>query len=678
MTQDLRALVNAALAGAGLRTDAAAVPVEIAGDPIRRVCDGQDDLLTAGLGVVGIRGAPPGFADPSRPTAAELRRRAIHTAYRGLLDVTDAGGFGRLFGPRAARPVIPGIEYLLAVRRPDGAGITTVMLQIPQHFDAASPCLVVVASSGSRGIYGGLPTAGEWGLQRGCAVAYTDKGTGVGFFDLDTGTGYRIDLTATTDPDDPLLTFSPGPGEALAAWRRRYPHRLAVKHAHSGINPEKDWGAYVLQAAKLGLGLLNVEFPGGAEGIRFTRAGTRVIAAGVSNGGAAVLRAIEQDDEGLIDAAVASEPSAQPLPVAGLEIRQGDMAALRECGRSMFDCTTLHYLLQPAAVAAPADAASPLAALDPAQRPVWESWAAGLAQRGLVQGDSPERQARDARLQLERAGMLPEALELGAMNVQFGLWPAVAVVYANAYGRLSVESPPCDMSYAPTDENFVARALTAEERMRLAADASGVPPSAAVQIVQDLPGGEGRFASFGSLDAAACFRGLATGALPDGQALPRDLAEVSRRIGTGIGEIRMTAALRGRPVIMLHGRRDALVPVNHTSRAYYGCHLLQGESSLRYYEVEHGQHFDVFIPLLPGWSTHLVPLQPLLLDAMQRLYDHLVHLRPLPPSQVIRSTPRRMVGGQVEALDLRHLGGLAEDPGANAIILSGGSLVVPE
>ena len=80
------------------------------------------------------------------------------------------------------------------IRTPDGTGITTVMLQIPAGFDRGQPCLVVAASSGSRGIYGALPTAGEWGLRHGCAVAHSDKGTGTGFWDLDSGTGYRIDL----------------------------------------------------------------------------------------------------------------------------------------------------------------------------------------------------------------------------------------------------------------------------------------------------------------------------------------------------------------------------------------------------------------------------------------------------------------------------------------------------
>ncbi|HUO78916.1 MAG TPA: 3-hydroxybutyrate oligomer hydrolase family protein, partial [Steroidobacteraceae bacterium] len=103
------------------------VAASIVGEPLRRVVDGlSDDLLTAGLGGAGLRAAPPPCADPRRPTTTELRRRAVHAAYRGLVDVTEAGGYGRYYGPGDDRG-IAGIEYLAALRTPDGAGTTTVM-----------------------------------------------------------------------------------------------------------------------------------------------------------------------------------------------------------------------------------------------------------------------------------------------------------------------------------------------------------------------------------------------------------------------------------------------------------------------------------------------------------------------------------------------------------------------
>jgi hydroxybutyrate-dimer hydrolase len=60
----------------------------------------SDDLLTAGLGVEGIRSAaPPALEDPVDPTPAELRRLTIYTNTRALVDTSEGGGYGRLYGP---------------------------------------------------------------------------------------------------------------------------------------------------------------------------------------------------------------------------------------------------------------------------------------------------------------------------------------------------------------------------------------------------------------------------------------------------------------------------------------------------------------------------------------------------------------------------------------------------
>jgi hydroxybutyrate-dimer hydrolase len=154
-------------------------------------------------------------------------------------------------------------------------------------------------------------------------------------------------------------------------------------------------------------------------------------------------------------------------------------------------------------------------------------------------------------------------------------------------------------------------------------------------------------------------------------------AELSARLAAGIAEIRMNARLRGRPVIVVHGRLDALVPVNHTSRAYFGRHRMQGENSLRYYEVQHGHHFDAF-NALPGWGERFVPLQAQLQVAMDLMYGHLTEGRRLPPSQVVRSRPRALVEGQPEPLTAEHLGPIRMKPGPDAIRFRRQTLIVPE
>ena len=667
-TRPMAALLAAAVAvpAAGAR------PAEIVGEPIRRVFDGTgDDLLSAGLGAEGLRGPAPGFADPANPTALELRRRVIWNNYRGLADISAAGGFGRLSGPRDGER-IAGVEYLVAVRKPGGAGITTVMLQIPSNFDPTKPCLVAAASSGSRGIYGALPTAGEWGLRKGCAVVHTDKGTGTGFHDLDSGTAYRIDLMPTTDADDPLVTWRAGESAALAQWRGTHPHRVAIKHAHSRDNPERMWGQFLLQAVKVGFVLLQKEFPATATRLAITRERTTVIASGVSNGGGAVLRAVEADTEGLLDGAVVTEPNA-PVGAGRFKIAMGARTVIVGPLPSLFDYAVLHYLLQPAAVLAP-EQASAMTAIPAAQKPVWEAWTARLAELGLISGATPEELARDARRKLEAAGVLREALDGGAANVSFGLWPAVGEAYLSAYARLGPEESPCGLSYAATDAEFRTRALTSGELARFAADAAtGVPPVAGLQLVDDA----GRFASLGSIDHALCLRELATGHTLAGQPLIGERAALSRRLRDGIAEISVNGRLRGLPVVVVQGRRDALIPVNFSSRAWYALHRLQGERSARYYEVEHGHHFDAF-NALPGWSERYVPLQPQLLAAMDLMYGHLAGGRPLPPSQVVRSRPRAVVNGQLEPIAAEHLGAIRAKPGADEIRFRRGALIVPE
>src|SRR6185503_1180848 len=59
-----------------------------------------DDLLTGGLGATGLgAAAAPAPANPTAPTAAELRRIAIFNNYRSILDIAANGGYGTLYGP---------------------------------------------------------------------------------------------------------------------------------------------------------------------------------------------------------------------------------------------------------------------------------------------------------------------------------------------------------------------------------------------------------------------------------------------------------------------------------------------------------------------------------------------------------------------------------------------------
>ena len=188
----------------------------------------------------------------------------------------------------------------------DGSGRKRVVIavQVPDRFDVANPCIVArpvvrLARRLRRHRHGR-----RMGPQEGCAVALTDAGKGMGLYDLADDTVNRIDGTrATRSAAGALTHFAANITDAArAAFNAAFPNRLALKHVHSQLNPEKDWGNDTLAAVRYALYALNQEYGSAgperrARGRASTPANTLVIAGSVSNGGAAVLHAAEQDTE---------------------------------------------------------------------------------------------------------------------------------------------------------------------------------------------------------------------------------------------------------------------------------------------------------------------------------------------------------------------------------------------
>ena len=234
-----------------------------------------------------------------------------------------------------------------------------MVVQIPSRFDPTHPYIIVGPSLGPRGVYGAIATAGEWGLKKGCAVALTDAGKGMGLYDPGDDSVNRIDGTrASRSAAGALAHFAANLSDAARqAFNAAFPYRLALKHVHSQLNPEKDWGQDTLVAVRYALYALNQEYgqqvPSGEHEARFTPANTLVIAGSVSNGGAAVLRAAEQDTEALIDGVVANEPSAQPQATPGFGVQFGGNA-VPTVGKPLIDYITIANLYQPCAALAPA------------------------------------------------------------------------------------------------------------------------------------------------------------------------------------------------------------------------------------------------------------------------------------------------------------------------------------
>lgn len=575
-------------AGHALHTETAMDPLE----PLRVTRHaGGDDLLTAGLGEAGLRAAtPPAFADPLAPTPAELRRRAIWSNWRGIADLAPGGGYGEFYGGFGA---VSGTEYQTLATLPGARQPHRVLVQVPDGFDREARCLVVAASSGSRGIYGAIALAGAWGLPRGCAVVYTDKGAGTDYVDLATGQGPGIDGTLAGGD---ARAFAPT-GAAAAG--------VAVKHAHSQDNPEADWGRHVRQAADIALQVLDRAFPAQAP---HTPASVRTIAVGVSNGGGAVLRAAEEEGAWL-DGVVAISPNVWP----------GDG------GRPLYDYVTEAALLMPCALAAPAFADAPYAREEGAVTAASVARCASLAGRGTLSGADLHAQAAQAHARLRATGWSDAAIAAGALSSAFDLWRSVAATYASAYARAPAGAMPCGFRFDMTPP-----ASTAADATRAAwwADASGIPPGAGVGLVEAPPpqGGDP------ALPGLLCLRALWTGDDPAAAAVRH-----------GVAATRAALPRADLPVILVHGSDDGLIPEAFAGGAYARWAQANGRP-LSYWRVDHAQHFDAFLGV-PALGARYVPLMPYAYRALDAMWAHLSAGAALPGNAHLTPLPRGSIGG---------------------------------
>lgn len=575
------ALALAACTTSAPRATSEAVPMFTA----QRVTEhrGDDDLLTAGLGLAGLRAmAPPAFADATHPGVVELRRRALWSNWRGIADLAPGGGYGDLYGSTAS---VPGREFSALATVAGAKQPHRVLVQVPDAFDTSKRCVVVTASSGSRGIYGAIAVAGAWGLPKGCAVAYTDKGAGTDYVDLDAGQGIGADGTVAARGTglafDPVTTAASG---------------VAFKHAHSQDNPEADWGRHVKQAAQFALQSLDAAFPNAAP---FTFDNTRVIAVGISNGGGAVLRAAELDGNWL-DAVVAGEPS-----------------VLVDGARPLYDYTTEAALLMPCALLHLQNLPQPPLAAQ--AKPLWTQRCAALKDAGLIDGADTAAQARSAYDAMKASGWTDESLRAGALSAGFDLWRSVAVAYASAYGRYRFGEMPCGNRYAALNPDGSPRDATAAERAAWWSDASGIPPGAGVGIVEHHPA-----SPFTTLQ---CLRALWTGDDANAQ-----------RVKQGVAETRAGLPRKGLPVVVIHGSDDGLIPPDFSS-APYVAHAKSAGRDVRYWQVRNAQHFDAFLGL-PDYGARYVPLLPYVYAALDRVQAHLDGGAAMPADAVIATSPR--------------------------------------
>ncbi|WP_269791311.1 3-hydroxybutyrate oligomer hydrolase family protein [Stenotrophomonas sp. Iso1] len=548
----------------------------------------NDDLLTAGLGLEGLRSTKgPAFTNPALPTAAEARQRAIWSSWRGIADLTPGGGFGDNYGTVQSSP---GREFSAYARIAGARHPHRVLVQVPDNFDPSRRCLVATASSGSRGIYGAISVAGSWGLAHGCAVAYTDKGAGSDYYDLEAKLGFQADGTPAAQG---ALAFTPEAVETS--------HGIAFKHAHSGDNPEADWGQHLLQAVQFGLQALDRAYPQSAP---FTPANTRTLGVGVSNGGGAVLRAAEIQGD-WFDAMVAGEPN---VSVAG--------------AAPLYDFVTQAALLMPCALLALDDLPQP--PLHAQTQPAGARQCALLKTAGLVQGEDVVAQAQSAREQLAKAGLSDGALRAGAFSTGFDLWRAIAATYASAYGRYAAGEHPCAYTFPATGPDGKPGPAAAELRASWWSEASGIPPGSGVTLVD----GNAVLAPDEPLRGLSCLRALWTGDSAD-----------AKRVRAGIANATANAPRPGLPIVVIHGIDDGLVPISMTSDRYVPQARAAG-AQIAYWRISNAQHFDSLLAF-PDYRKRYVPLLPYMFAAMDQVWAHLEDpTRGLPQDALIETTPR--------------------------------------
>ncbi len=638
MRDSLKALVLAAsmsvLAGCGSDGNRyASRPSFLVAEPTRTDYDG----ITAGL----LTGAAPDlpsllkYTAPSGadPTPAVLRTLQISASYAGLLDLSAAGGFGTYFGKLDAL-ANQGTEYLAV--SDDGSGKLNVALavQISGHFDPVHPCIVSATSSGSRGIYGAVPTTGEWGLNKGCAVAYADKGTGTGAHDLDGDRAYAFDGTLVAAAQRKDLTFNANLlGDDLATFRAAHPSRFALKHLHSKQNPEKDWGTSTLQAIRLAFYVLNKHFPSK----RFAPDNTIVIASSISNGGGAAILAAEQDTDGMIGGLL--QPCATQAPaVKNTSIFVNAAAAANRC--------------------------------------------AALAQLGLVNGATTAAQATDALARLHGYGWEPESDLLHDSHYGFEFTSLVATTYASAYARASVVEAVCGYSVGGVGSTTPG-APPAAALKTFAATGSGLAAGPVTIINDNAVGGPAKDTQSVTastqkadynVDGALCLRRLMTGAGVGSTSLSPAESALAARVRAGMSEIRVSGNLRGKPAILVQGRADTLIPVNHASRPYAALNRrADSKADLHYYEVTDANHFDALVAYYP---RVLAPLHVYGLRALDLMYARLASGAALPPSQVVRATARASSSATLNDTNVPPIA--AAPAPADAIAVSSGSIVVPD
>ena len=517
----LAAIAMAALLAVGCSDAPAPADMQQANPPTQPVVVTEHaDLVSAGLGLAGLRGEAPTPANPRQPTAQALRQLAVHTQYNSLAAIQTDSGLGDFVDTDL--PQVGGVEVLSWLALPDMPHRSRVLLQIPETFDAASPCLIAAPASGSRGVYGATPLVAPWALPKGCAVVYTDKGAGTDYVDVNARTGVALTGERVALANDAVGFVPPSLADGEAS--SDTPASVATPHAHAGVSIEPHWGAYTLAAIDWAMAQLADRF-----GQPDTPDSITTLAAGLSNGGAAVLHALEADTDQTIDAAVAVMPNITPPGTPPL-YRYAATAAL----------------YQPCALG-DAEFAGELPFANPLVIGFGPVRCQNLHDAGMLDEPTPAA----AREVLAEAGFDADALVFSAATVALDVWRSVLVNYASAYLATGVDDMPCGY-------RFDATTASEQDKAQWWATENGTPPSETINIVEAR---DDKLANDPHFKGLICLHGLL-----DTPAMQSALASIEAR----------AAWPHAIPVEIVHGQVDALIPAALSSRPYVAQAQAQG------------------------------------------------------------------------------------------------------
>jgi hydroxybutyrate-dimer hydrolase len=317
-----------------------------------------------------------------------------------------------------------------------------------------------------------------------------------------------------------------------------------------------------------------------------------------------------------------------------------------------------------------------------------------LADKGLISGATTVEQADAALAKMVAYGWTdPVGNALHASHYRLAdLY--VAFGYVAAYGKFSVGDNVCGFSLANVNTTGDVAAQAATQTL-LFAISNGLSTGGDV-IYNDSEGGAKLYhvgvsptthRMDGALDGLLCLRNMVTGVdTVTGAALTGTALANSQRVQAGMSSVLLTGNLRGKPTVFVQGRSDTLLPVNHTSRAYaaFNSKVEGAYADLHYYEIQNGNHFDAFLPNatgggVNGYDALLVPVHYYFVNGMDLLWAKLKNGTALPPSQVVRTTPRGLPAGAAPAITTANVPKIATAPAAGDVITVGaGAINVPD